>query len=161
MQIISFLSSAAALLSLAAPATAWPASSAAPICPPRAASPQEQREIFNDFVDAFLVRKDFSNSTWNTYIAEDYIQHNPFALSGRDNVIASFANINPAAVNYTVISKGIDGDFAYVHYRFDQLNVTQPSAVADIYRFNGSCIQEHWDVIQQRPENPLNPIALF
>ncbi|PNS16440.1 hypothetical protein CAC42_174 [Sphaceloma murrayae] len=160
MQLRSILSSAVALVALAAPALASPPS-AAPFCPPRPASPQEQRKIFNDFVDAFIVRKDFSNTTWNTYIAEDYIQHNPFALSGRDQVIAFFANVDPAAVNYTIISKGMDGNYGYIHYRFDQVNVTQPSAVADIFRFNGSCIQEHWDVIQQRPENPLNPIALF
>ncbi|KAF2220494.1 hypothetical protein BDZ85DRAFT_266686 [Elsinoe ampelina] len=163
MQLTIAFAGVATLLSIAAPALAdaSPSKAAAAFCPPRPASAREQRKIFNEFVNAFLVEKDYSVNFFNTYIAEDYIQHNPFALSGRQAVIDFFSTVSPDAVNNTVISKGIDGNFAYVHYRIDQLNATQPSAVADIYRFNGSCIQEHWDVIQQRPANAINPIALF
>jgi len=37
----------------------------------------------------------------------------------------------------------------------------EPIALADIYRMDGTCIVEHWDVTQARPANATNPIAMF
>lgn len=36
-----------------------------------------------------------------------------------------------------------------------------PIALADIYRMNGTCIVEHWDVTQETLRNATNPIAMF
>ncbi|UQC88297.1 uncharacterized protein CLUP02_13820 [Colletotrichum lupini] len=35
------------------------------------------------------------------------------------------------------------------------------TAVVDIFRFQGSCIVEHWDVATAMPPNATNPLALF
>lgn len=37
----------------------------------------------------------------------------------------------------------------------------EPAAVVDVVRFEGTCIMEHWDVIQERPGNATNSNALF
>lgn len=51
----------------------------------------------------------------------------------------------------------------WVHYRMDIAGVPadQFFAVLDLFRMNGTCIEEHWDVAQQRPINATNPLALF
>ncbi len=36
-----------------------------------------------------------------------------------------------------------------------------PSAVVDLYRFEGSCIVEHWDVKQERQANDTNVVGPF
>lgn len=37
----------------------------------------------------------------------------------------------------------------------------KPKAVVDLFRMDGTCVMEHWDVIQERPENPKNPLAMW
>ncbi|KAF4555049.1 Hypothetical protein D9617_3g021180 [Elsinoe fawcettii] len=163
MKISSAFAGIAAIVSTATPALAdaKPAKAAASLCPPGRSTPREQLQAFNDFVEAFVVRQEYDAATFNKYIAEDYIQHNPFALSGRQAVIDFFASVPRFSQNNTIINKGFGNGVGYIHYRVDRVNATQPSAVVDIFRYNGSCIQEHWDVIQERPANSINPIALF
>lgn len=47
-----------------------------------------------------------------------------------------------------------------MHYREDIPGMAS-QAVVDIFRLNGTYIMEHWDVIQTRPANPVNPLALW
>ena len=35
------------------------------------------------------------------------------------------------------------------------------TAIVDLFRFNGSCIVEHWDVIESVDNATTNPIALY
>lgn len=135
--------------------------SSAPYCPPRSASPEEQRGILGQFIQAFYKDRNGTKALLN-HVAEDYIQHNPDILSGRQNsldVLGPF--LSPNNVNYTIMNTGLDNSIAYIHYRMDLIGGGQPSAVVDVFRFDGTCIVEHWDVAQQRPANATNPIAMF
>lgn len=50
-----------------------------------------------------------------------------------------------------------DADIGFVH-----LNVAAGQlAVADVFRMNGTCVMEHWDVDQAKPANATNPLSLF
>ncbi|KAL3472498.1 hypothetical protein BJX99DRAFT_235454 [Aspergillus californicus] len=129
-------------------------------CPPRRVTGLQQRRIFDSFVDDFLVKKDFV-PVQAKYIAEDYIQHTPSLLSGRQANIDWFKNVSPASLNFTILKTAFDNGIGWVHYRMDMLGAGEPFAVVDMVRFNGSCIQEHWDVVQQRQNNSVNPLALF
>ncbi|KAH7111663.1 hypothetical protein B0J13DRAFT_659824 [Dactylonectria estremocensis] len=95
------------------------------------------------------------------HVAEDYIQHNPTSLSGRDESLQSLAFISPETVTFNIRHSGIDGEFAWVFSRLELAGQTEPTAAADFLRFNGSCIQEHWDVLQQRPTNRTNPLDMW
>ncbi|KAK7723632.1 hypothetical protein SLS57_004446 [Botryosphaeria dothidea] len=167
MHIATLAATALALLATTATASPWPPtyhntapSSGAPYCPPRAATPAEQKAIFAEFVQKFLVQQNATKALLD-HVSEDYIQHNPFFPSGRQVVLDAFASIPPGATNSSIINQGFDADRGWVHYRQDQAGAPQPSAVVDIYRFEGTCIREHWDVIQQRPANATNPLAMW
>ncbi|OHE97579.1 hypothetical protein CORC01_07194 [Colletotrichum orchidophilum] len=157
------------LLALGVSVLAWTTSAAgltksagsAPYCPPRPATPKEQKVILGEFMQAFYEERNATKALLN-HVAEDYIQHNPSALSGRTNslgVLQPF--ISPKTVNYTIMHKSFQDDIAFIHYRMDLVGGGQPFAVVDVFRFNGTCVMEHWDVAQQRTANATNPLALF
>ncbi|KAF9881423.1 hypothetical protein CkaCkLH20_00569 [Colletotrichum karsti] len=133
---------------------------AATYCPPRPASPTEQRQIFQEFYQKLYVDINATQAMLD-HAAEDYIQHNPYALSGRDNSIQALSFVTPETVKFNVTFSGIDGDLAFVYLRMDVAGTPRPNAVVDLFRFNGSCVQEHWDVMQERPDNATNPLDMW
>ncbi|KAF4823009.1 hypothetical protein CGCSCA5_v001888 [Colletotrichum siamense] len=160
---------ASSILALGVSALAWATDAtglhrrqgSAPYCPPRSATPEEQRVILGEFIQAFYVDRNATKALLN-HVSEDYIQHNPSALSGRQNtldVLGPF--VSPNTVNNTIMNKGFENNIAFIHYRMDVVGGGQPFAVVDVFRFDGTCIMEHWDVAQQRPANATNPLAMF
>jgi predicted SnoaL-like aldol condensation-catalyzing enzyme len=127
-------------------------------CPPRAASSIEQQSIFNAFVRTFYIENN-SSAAMTNYVATDYIQHNPSLLSGRQNAMDFLASYT-TNFTFTVQHIGFESNLGWVHVKVESPD--QPvTAIFDLYRFNGSCIAEHWDVIQAMPANATNPLALF
>ncbi|WAO91672.1 Hypothetical protein NCS54_00915200 [Fusarium falciforme] len=53
-----------------------------------------------------------------------------------------------------------DLDYVALHVHRTQLNTTD-KAIADIFRLNGTCITEHWDVQQTMVPSFTNPLAYF
>lgn len=132
----------------------------APFCPPRPATSSEQREIFSAFSEKFYIDKNVPLAL-NDHLDIDYIQHNPSALSGRQNAIDAVSPIWPLS-NITLVHTALDESFGWAHYKLEMQSSGQPfSAVVDVFRFNGTCIMEHWDVQQMLPANATNPLALF
>lgn len=130
-------------------------------CPPRIATIEEQRAAFTNFIN--LIYKPGGNVTeaYLTYVAEDYIQHNPNILSGRQNAIDAVSAFVDAGATFDIINIAFADDLGYVYSRMNIAGAAQPTAVVDILRMNGSCIVEHWDVMQERPANATNPIAMW
>lgn len=139
----------------------WPFVSAVktkPFCPPRHASNIQQRAILDNWVQEFLIEKNMSRAFLD-HVTEDYISHNPFARRGRQNAIDYLETYFPLS-NYTVMHVAVSDSTGWVHYK--QTTAGQPDkAIVDIFRMNGTCIMEHWDVIESMPANATNPIALF
>ena len=63
-------------------------------------------------------------------------------------------------VPFIVLRQNFDNNIGFAHVRVNQEGEA-PLALADIYRMEGTCIVEHWDVTQYLPANATNPIALF
>ncbi|KAH6976493.1 hypothetical protein BKA56DRAFT_589695 [Ilyonectria sp. MPI-CAGE-AT-0026] len=162
MKISIFALMASALSVLASPPKAYSTQLKPPYCPPRPVMDWQRRIILNEFIQKFYVDLNFT-AAYLDHVAEDYIQHNPFALSGRNNSLNALlsSGISRNSANFTVLRTGVDGNLAFAHVRMDVAGAPQPSVAIDILRFEGSCIQEHWDSVQTRPENPINPLALF
>jgi len=130
-----------------------------PFCPARPASPEFQRAAFYEMVNEFYFEDGLRVTSLKDFMSVDYIQHNPYVLSGLNNSIAALADVFDGA-NFTILQIMFDSPYGSLHYKVQFPN-QPPIAFTDIWRFNGTCIEEHWDVIQTLPANATNPIALF
>ena len=119
------------------------------------------RQIVTRFVELFCghhVREAFM-----TYVAPDYIQHNPLAADGRDAAIAAIEPFfaSRPEMRCEVQRILVDGNLAAVHYRLRMNPTDRGSAVVDILRLDNGRIVEHWDVFQPVPEHSNNPHPMF
>ncbi|CAF9915479.1 hypothetical protein IMSHALPRED_002618 [Imshaugia aleurites] len=127
-------------------------------CPGHPAPESVQRGIFDGFINQLYVEKDVIGA-FNTYIALNLTEHDPFDLQGRIPNEEKLANIIPF-VPSVVLRSSFDNNIGFIHVRVNTPG-EEPIALADIYRMDGTCLVEHWDVTQARPANATNPIAMF
>ncbi|MFN8355067.1 MAG: nuclear transport factor 2 family protein [Spirosomataceae bacterium] len=122
---------------------------------------EKNRKIIEDFANIFYQQKDVEKA-FMKYVAEDYIQHNPNILDGREAAIAALKPkfSNPEAI-FDIKRIIVDGNMVVIHLH-GRMNKTQlGGAVADIYRLENGKIVEHWDVLQPIPEKAVNPHPMF
>ncbi len=120
------------------------------------------KSVIDAFVPLFYAKRDVKTA-FETWVAPDYIQHNPVAKDGRDNAIAAlkpFFDSMPG-MSYTVARVIVDGDLAAVHNKLKMNAADRGSAVVDIFRVKDCKIAEHWDVIQAIPEKSANDHPMF
>ncbi|TLS25011.1 hypothetical protein PpBr36_07333 [Pyricularia pennisetigena] len=105
-------------------------------------SDEETAARFAKFADAFIVRKDIDAAF--SYIAPEYINHNPAAQNG-----AQFAYdlLKPlwASQQITVLGTLYRHPQGWLNYR------SSIGTIVDRYRWEGGCIVEHWDAGEQMP----------
>lgn len=146
---------------LALEALTTTALAAAPYCPPRPATNAEQTTIFNEFLQSFLIKKDAKTAFLN-HVTENYIQHNPMALSGRQVAIDGLVNFIPMA-NFTILRTAVQNNVGFVHYKSVSKGMDgkgeMTSVIVDVLRFEGTCIVEHWDLMGVKTGNETNPLA--
>lgn len=131
------------------------------IAPKNGEMTKKNRKIIEDFADIFYRQKDVEKA-FMKYVAEDYIQHNPNILDGRQAAITALKPkfSNPEAI-FDIKRIIVDGNLAVIHVH-GRMNKSQlGGAVADIYRLENGKIVEHWDVLQPVPEKAINPKAMF
>lgn len=119
------------------------------------------RRIIEDFARLFYVERDVRQA-FETYVAPDYIQHNPGVPDGREAAIAllqpMFSDRNRSFEVRKII---VDGDLAAIHIFARPDPAARGAAVADFYRLKDGKIVEHWDVIQPIPEKSANAHPMF
>jgi predicted SnoaL-like aldol condensation-catalyzing enzyme len=131
-----------------------------PYCPARPASPEWQRAALYEFVSEIFFEVDGVQTSFDNFISPDYIQHSPFLEAhGRNSTLSVLLNAF-GGVNITILQIMFDSPYGMIHYKFAP-PTGPPLAFMDLWRFNGTCMEEHWDVIQSLPANTTNPIALF
>ena len=122
---------------------------------------ERNRKIIEAFANVFYHQKDVEKA-FKMYVAEDYIQHNPNILDGREAAIVALKPkfSSPDAI-FDIKRIIVDGNMAMIHLH-GRMNKTHPGgAVADIYRLENDKIVEHWDVLQPIPEKAVNPHPMF
>jgi predicted SnoaL-like aldol condensation-catalyzing enzyme len=100
---------------------------------------------------------------YETYVAEDYKQHNPMAQDGREAAIAFLEPIyerNPQH-RMTVHRMIVEDPYIVVHLHGQSSPDDLGAAAVDILRVEDCKIVEHWDVTQPVPADPINRNGMF
>ena len=119
-------------------------------------------EIAKGFVSLFYDQGRVREA-YETYVAEDYIQHNPHATDGRDAAIAflePFYQRNPGH-RMTVHRVIVQDPYIVVHLHGQTSPEDRGAAAVDILRVEDCRIAEHWDVTQPVPEHSANDNGMF
>lgn len=119
---------------------------------------EEQRAGTEVWAQAYA---DKDVDTMMSYVVDDYIQHNPNILSGREVALKYITKrlSDPTIINnVTLVITQLNFVMLHVHRKQEG---KPDKAMADIYRLDGTCIAEHWDVQQDFEEDPPNPLTFF
>lgn len=124
------------------------------------------RQVVSQFMDEFYIQKKV-RSSFERWVDPGYIQHNPYAATGREAAIGfleKFVADNPG--QKTTIHRVIaDGNMVAVHSHGWNENgdaaAKRGFAVVDIFRVQGCKVMEHWDVISPVPETAANTNTMF
>lgn len=97
-------------------------------------------------------------------VYREYRQHSPFAQQGREFAIQVLSDAYAQdAMNITLQRIFSGQGFGIIHSKVDLriTNFTGSFSAVDYFRFRGTCVVEHWDILQQVTGDETNPIAYF
>jgi predicted SnoaL-like aldol condensation-catalyzing enzyme len=124
---------------------------------------EEQRnlDLVLEMYREVLIKMDASKV--DRYISPDYLQHSSLAPPGRDALKQFLQMIRKESPDArTDIKRAfVDGDHVVCHVHVMRFPGDPGLAVVDIFRVAGNFIVEHWDVLMEVPEKPVNTISLF
>ena len=100
---------------------------------------------------------------YETYVAEDYKQHNPMAKDGRDAAIAVLEPIYQRNPRHRMIVHRmiVEDPYIVVHLHGQSNPDDLGAAAVDILRVENCRIVEHWDVTQPVPASSVNGNGMF
>jgi predicted SnoaL-like aldol condensation-catalyzing enzyme len=96
------------------------------------------------------------------YMSRDFIQHNPTIADGPDGVRALVQMLASQGIPRQKIEfKHIlaEEDIVFLHSRYEMAG--KEWRFVDIYRIENGKIAEHWDAMQQMPDERANNNPLF
>lgn len=122
-------------------------------------TPEEQatHDLVLEMYRKVLIAMD--SSLVDKYIAPDYVQHSSLAPPGRDALKDFLDRVRVETPHATqrIGRSFVDGDHVIVHSLVKLNPEHRGFAVTDIFRVAHGMIVEHWDVLQDVPEHPVNP----
>lgn len=122
---------------------------------------ERNRKIVAHFAELFYARRDVATA-FATYVADDYIQHNPGASDGRAAAVAMLTPMfSRGGARFHVKKIVVDGDMAVIHLHGIPVPGTPGVAVFDMYRLADGKIVEHWDAVQPVPAEAANAHPMF
>lgn len=128
-----------------------------------AASAQEEanRAAVLGFYEKGLNQKDADAAL--AYVGNRYVQHNPNAPDGPDGFRKFISFLREKFPNsHSEIKRSFaDGDFVILHVHSVREPGSRGRAIVDIFKLENGKIVEHWDVVQDIPENPANNNTMF
>jgi len=121
---------------------------------------EENEAIVTGFVTDILVNGEFDKIT--NYIGDTYLQHNPNVGDGLDGLGAfvGYLQENNISFRYTKVHNVVaEGNFVMVQNE-GEFGGT-PTAFFDLFRIENGMIVEHWDTVQEIPEEMAHDNGMF
>lgn len=123
---------------------------------------ERNKQFVAEFYDVIINQKDFEKA--KNYIGPRYKQHNPLVKDypeGLEEFLAFLRREAPQA-HSEIIRSFAEGDYVILHVHSIRQPGTRGRAIIEIFRLNeDGRIDEHWDVIQDIPEDSANPNTMF
>ncbi len=117
-------------------------------------TPEQNKQIVIAYTQGVLGDKNLA--VVDQYVADNYIQHDPFVGNGKqalkDMLAASILGLPKSKFEYARIAA--DGDLVFLHFEVP-FNGKQYAWV-DIFRLENGKLVEHWDVMQEITASPLH-----
>ena len=137
------------------------ASAALLATPVLAADLEANKKVVVDFYDKGLNQKDYEAAA--KHFGPRYIQHNPGARDGTEGFKALVAFLKEKFPNSRSEIKRVfaEGDYVILHVHSMREPGQRGRAIVDIFRLEDGKIVEHWDVVQDVPEQPANTNTMF
>ena len=113
-----------------------------------------------EFYDLIINKKDFESA--RKYMGPRYKQHNPLVKDYPEGLaeFVDFLKTNHPGAKSEIVRIFAEGDYVILHV--DSLRPPNTHrAIVEIFRLENGKIDEHWDVIQEVPEDSANPNGMF
>lgn len=127
----------------------------------RTEAEQVNHDLVLEMYNKVLIAMD--SSAVDRYIASGYVQHSSLAEPTVEALKAFLDRVRAQSpdARQTIHRSFVDGDHVITHCHVVRWANDPGLAVVDIFRVEDGMIVEHWDVIQEVPEKPVNPYSMF
>ena len=125
------------------------------------AQQEANRQTVLAFYEKGLNQKDADAAL--QYVGNRYVQHNPTAADGPEGFrkFVGFLREKFPKSHSDIKRSFVDGDYVILHVNAVREPGTRGSAIVDIFKLENGKIVEHWDVIQDVPEQAANTNTMF
>lgn len=109
---------------------------------------ERNKEVVRSFYQEFFNEHVIESA--DTYVREDYIQHNPGVDQGRESLKSAFADkfMEQPEFNLQIQMLIAEKDMVAVYLKNIAPDGSTRCRVVDIYRLEDEMLAEHWDVLQ-------------
>jgi predicted SnoaL-like aldol condensation-catalyzing enzyme len=122
---------------------------------------EANKKAVQEFYDFVINKKDFESA--RKYMGDRYKQHNPLVADGPEGLKAfiEFLKTNFPEARSEIKRVLTDGDYVILHVHSIRPPNMRGRAIIEIFRLENGKVDEHWDVIQEIPEESANPNGMF
>jgi predicted SnoaL-like aldol condensation-catalyzing enzyme len=122
---------------------------------------EANKKAVQEFYDLIINKKDFESA--RKYMGDRYKQHNPLVADGPEGLKAfiEFLKTNFPDARSEIKRVFAEGDYVILHVHSIRPPNMRGRAIIEIFRLENGKIDEHWDVIQEIPEESANPNGMF
>ena len=127
----------------------------------RTAQEEANVQLVLDLFNKVLIPMD--KTLVDDFNAQDYLQHSSLAQPGREPLKdwLDFVKRESPQATQKIYRVFAEDDHVITHQHVTRWPGDPGFAVCDIFRIAGGKIVEHWDVLQEISEKPVNPNSMF